>query len=286
MKYKVSLFLLTIISSYKFIQANGITYELNGGRFGDCIMTYAKAKSLSLKYNVPFFYVPFPYSDRLMLDVFEMRPQRAHPNLTRFKLFNERQIAQEERQNILFVMSYYTPLTDWNDWQHNMFPKKYDERLRRELRRHIKPRIPVPLLPIPAGTISVALHVRKGGGFDMPLLTEQTKIDKPVDKFHYVDIDFPLKFPPDQYYIDQLKALSEYFNDNPMYVYIFTDDKDPGRLVDKYAKALNKSNISFDFRKTGNAHNEHVIEDFFSMTQCDCLIRGDSSYSRAAHLIG
>ena len=67
-----------------------------------------------------------------------------------------------------------------------------------------------------------------------------------------------------------------------MYVYIFTDDQNPERLANKYAQALDLSNIIFDYRKVDNAYNANVLEDFFSMMQFDVLIRSESSYSLVA----
>lgn len=52
-------------------QASAITYELNGGRFGDNLLSYSRAKWLSYIYGIPVLYFPFPYADQLALSCIE-----------------------------------------------------------------------------------------------------------------------------------------------------------------------------------------------------------------------
>src|SRR5439155_21357397 len=86
--------------------------------------------------------------------------------------------------------------------------------------------------------------------------------------------------------IDQLIFLSELLNDQPLYVYIFTDDKDPLSLMHLYEKVINKPNIQFDCRKEKNQHNMNVLDDYWNMAQFDCLIRSSSLFSCSAQLLG
>src|SRR5271156_1825171 len=44
-----------------------ITYPATGCRFGDNLLAYLNARWLSYKYNLPFLYRQFPYSDQLAL---------------------------------------------------------------------------------------------------------------------------------------------------------------------------------------------------------------------------
>ena len=54
----------------------------------------------------------------------------------------------------------------------------------------------------------------------------------------------------------------------------------------KFKAALNNPRISFGCRQEGNAHNAHVLEDFFSMMDFDCLIRPGSHYTRFVQRLG
>ena len=103
---------------------------------------------------------------------------------------------------------------------------------------------------------------------------------------YYADKKFPLKFPPEQYYVDQIKRISKLFDDVPLFVYIFTDDSSPLGLVEKIKKAVNKNNITFACRNRGNVHYAHVVEDFYNMSRFDCLIRSGSHFAIAAQLLG
>ncbi|NDD58753.1 MAG: hypothetical protein EBZ47_05820 [Chlamydiae bacterium] len=51
---------------------NYLTYH-GGGRFGDRLIAYMHAKWLSYKYNIPMLYIPFAYSDDLILDDIELQ---------------------------------------------------------------------------------------------------------------------------------------------------------------------------------------------------------------------
>jgi hypothetical protein len=60
-----------------------------------------------------------------------------------------------------------------------------------------------------------------------------------------------------------------------------TDDLNPEKLIKKYEKEfLDYDNISFGYKNLG------VIEDFFSIQKFDCIIRGDSTFSIVASLLG
>jgi len=102
----------------------------------------------------------------------------------------------------------------------------------------------------------------------------------------YEDINVPLRLPPEQYYIDQIKMLSKILNDPPLFVYIFTDDANPKRIVNKFNEVLQKPNITFACREQGNRYDTNILEDFFAMIKFDCLIRPHSHFSMSAQLIG
>ncbi|MCA9770073.1 hypothetical protein KC460_01755 [Candidatus Dependentiae bacterium] len=140
----------------------------------------------------------------------------------------------------------------------------------------IKPKKKLNLPQIPNSTISVAVHVRKGGGYDAPLFSKTVQ---------YADQRWPLKFPPDDYYIEQIKKIAHQYKHHYLYCYIFTDDQQPIAIMERYKKKLNNPRIHFDCRKGTNSHKLNVLEDLFNMTRFDCLIRPSSSYSTIAQLL-
>ena len=104
---------------------------------------------------------------------------------------------------------------------------------------------------------------------------------------HYtIDSDTPHKFPPHSYYIGALRKISQYFDHRPIYAYIMTDDHHPETIAEMYQAALpNRKNIVFDYRTTVSGPTVNVMEDFHSIPNFDCLIRGDSTFSIIATLL-
>ena len=58
----VFLFLAQIINA-----RSAVTYTFSGGRFGDNLLSYSRAKYVASLYGIPLLYIPFPYSDYLMM---------------------------------------------------------------------------------------------------------------------------------------------------------------------------------------------------------------------------
>ena len=124
---------------------------------------------------------------------------------------------------------------------------RQDQAFEKIIKEMLAPLITIDPLPRPPSVITVALHVRKGGGSDKPLASQQEytlketqtkgiylrKNNPPgshIDIFpikwpagimyidavkkyiakknSFSDYIWPIKFPPDQYYIDQLKELA------------------------------------------------------------------------------
>lgn len=143
------------------------------------------------------------------------------------------------------------------------------------------PTTPMPIIEKNEQHITVALHVRKGGGFDKPLSTDQNKGTQFSDQI------WPTKFPPDHFYIEQLKTLRKLVGSNTILdVYLLTDDPDPTSLAQKYAQELNDPLLFFHYRDHDNNHQSNVVEDYYTMAQCDCLIRSSSLIAKAAQLLG
>ncbi|MGB8367544.1 MAG: hypothetical protein WCD44_04255, partial [Candidatus Babeliales bacterium] len=161
-----------------------------------------------------------------------------------------------------------------------------DEFFMKELKYMLQPVVKIPEIKLPSDTITVAVHIRKGGGYDQALSSLQYYKRDMISKRFYADKRWPRKFPPEQYYADQIIKISELLSDQPLFIYIFTDDRNPTGLVNRIKKAVNKSNITYSCRSRGNTYKTHVVEDLYNMARFDCLIRSGSSFAVAAQLLG
>ncbi len=276
-----------------------------GGRLGDKLMMYVKAKWVAHICNLPFYYKAFPHSDQ-----FAMHDIDIHYSATIAKQYPTKQTLREinspikqsiiSEGNTLYIIHYYFHLPEWGaiqkgyDSQEIMcWPEVINDQLFRDkLRATIKPRNTIKLVDVPKNKISVALHVRRGGGFDHPLLSIQLyDIDNLnqcdiVPPAVYADKYWPLKFLPDQYYIDQLIRLSKMYDDAPMHVHLFTDHTDPEAILERYKQQVQKANITYSCRVKDNHHTQNLLVDIFSMVQFDCMIRNGSNYPQIAQLLG
>jgi len=357
--------LILFLSGACSVSGAGITYELSS-RLGDRLITHIKAKWISYYYGMPLFCPFSKYFDQLILSDIEKEYNSdieknfnniiyLTKNGDRFRdsTYGYVNISQSKFKNIdpqsnrLYVCNYYSEVSiDWND---KGFVK--------ELKKTIFPKENVATPDIPKKCISVAVHVRKGGGWDQPLFSEISENSKlwayaiqlydcrdlvkllvqygvnPLswgfmyvtsklysamfgsyrdissflheicDDFKhtffalvdaqrvargcgYADKIWPLKFPPDQYYIDQIKRLHSLLNKSPLHIHIFTDDRNPKRIINRYKRELNIQNITFSCRDTGNFHDSNVIQDLIAMTHYDCLIRSLSNFALISDIMG
>jgi hypothetical protein len=141
------------------------------------------------------------------------------------------------------------------------------------LHKEIAPIDQIEKIDLPEGKYHVAVHVRTGGGFDK-LFTSITRKGKFFD-----DITHPLKFPPESFYVENIKKMSELLSDNPMYVHIFSDSSEIAALAKRIEKEVNKPNIEYGYRQSNNSHNTNVLDDMFGLLQFDYLIRPESNFS-------
>jgi hypothetical protein len=249
----------------------GVTYTLSGGRFGDCLLSYLHAKWISYQRNIPLFYVPFPFSEELVLS--EEKPLKGQKEV-KVKWGD----SGPSKSSYIWVCPYF-PETKWErlhtkneknrpwkvfdvDWK--------DGEFRKLVKRSIAPKKPLVLIEPPAGKVSIALHIREGGGFD----------GEDIKKLH------PLKFPPLEYYVNCLLSVIEKYRGESFYCYLFTDAVNPNDLVEKIKESLLPTTpIIFDYRMEGNQHNANVLQDFFSLFNFRILIRPQSNFSLIPTLI-
>ncbi|HLB41196.1 MAG TPA: hypothetical protein VJJ83_05375 [Candidatus Babeliales bacterium] len=285
---------------------SGVSYKPNCGRLGDQLICYMHAKWVAYKYNLQLYYKPFIYSDQLVLDGVDQRYQEV---LTRFLQPKpllpgqslEALLADGDK-GMLYEIPYFPESVE--ELKTTVAPDSYDKfkrstnifayfpvdwsdrKFKKLLQKLIAPKQPLNLVPLPKNKLTIALQVRKNsGGFDLPLLS-----DTPPAKFNpnqvYVDVVFPLKHPPESYYIEQLQVAIKLFAGQPIYVYMFTDDPAPLPILERIKQAINDPKVEFACRTTENNHYSNVLEDLFSMTKFDCLIRPDSNISIVASKLG
>lgn len=260
------------------------TQDQWGGRLGDQLIIYVKTKWVVHKTpNSSFLLNKFPLVQSLKM--WEQEKKLSPKNLKVKELLRTMPDPKIYKDGV-YKVTFWLKSPKWDSFEEVSlwYDLMEDILFRNELRKQIAPREKLNLTRPPKGKRSVAIHIRRGGGFDWPLLTEKTAGDKP--SLHYADAAWPTKFPPNSFYIEQLIKLSEMFNDEPLYAYIFTDDVDPQHLVDLIKKEVNKPNIEYGCRQKGNHHTKNVLDDLFSLSLYDCLIRGGSNFPRIAQLIG
>ena len=198
-----------------------VIYEPSPGRFGDNLASYIHAKWISYKYKIPLLYKPFIYSDQLVLHKEERLYTAGIENIFKKTIFlgNKISVNPDETSSILYMVPYF-PESKWElkncigfsggPWDYFLIDWN-DQDFIQELRKVIKPLKAIPPMELPSDKITVAVHVRRGGNHDTPETIP----------------GFPLKFLPNDFYINQLKGLYTLLKEKPLYVYLFTDYNHP-----------------------------------------------------------
>jgi hypothetical protein len=256
------------------IEANNgqraVTYELPAGRLGDQLLAYMHAKWISYQYDIPLLYKPFYYSSEFPLDEQEQPLDPQEPYHT-IPLKNLDMLGKKSNSDALFIVPYF-PESEYErksanwayfpvDWQDTQFISL--------LRSLISPKVPFEFPPLPKDRVTVAAHVRRGGGYD-----------DPSQQRHW-----PLKFPPDDFYIEQIRKIHKLLQ-KPLFVHIFTDDFEPERMAKDYAAALSDIDVVFEYRLAKGTYQDFVLYDLFDMMRYQCLIRPESNYSIVVEKLG
>lgn len=320
------------------ISDNGIYNQTFSTQLGDHIATFVSAKILSLKYNIPFYYVPFKYSDLFIFD-------DAERLLSNYKFKEHVQVLNEKnvidnlyKGEVLFYTHFQTAIE-------RIHPQWIEE-----LRKIVQLKETPLVNPLPKDTITIAVHIRKanGGGernegkqisqqyFDFDRsITEYIYINNvsqfPFDWMTFIrfgkdsyhmpqgylnmngitqenntltttnlnvsdtsyysnyplDRGCPIKYAPDQYYVDQIKKISTDLGDIPLFVQLFTDDINPLALLEKIKNVVNKPNITFHYHNNRDySYRDQMAQDLYSMSRFNILIRSHSYFAKTAELMG
>ncbi len=245
-----------------------VTYDLSG-RLGNQLITYLCSKWIAHQYDLPLLYVPFPFADQFAFHEKEKFYRSDwEPLFSRILRPKEVSEIPYSADSTLILLNFFSakginklPFRIlWDNPEFKTFARPL-----------LQPRFPIKEIALPQGKLTVLAHVRTGGGYD----SEATQLK------------YPSKFPSHHFFISALETISELFDHTQIYVYIMTDDLEPAKIANNYRIALSHlHNIEFDYQVGENGPTVHVLEDFFSIPQYDCLIRGSSTFSIAASLLG
>jgi hypothetical protein len=205
----------------------------------------------------------------------------------------------ETPHSILYLNTLNSKKSPFNNLDSIQTVTLANPRFKKKLQELFTPVVPIRKLQIPNNYISVAVHVRSGSGTDRPCISKplfntlecynlpERIIDKSNLKVLYSDERYPNKFPPYQFYIDQINLLTQLFPDKKFLIYIFTDHKNPTFIINLFSKHIrSKNQCIFKTHSPEIQKKVSVEEDFYWMAQCDFLIRAGSNLSRAAQLFG
>lgn len=272
--------------------SNIITYKLNPGRLGDHLLAYIKAKIVSRLSGLPISCRAFKWSNHFALSKYEKSfslKSYTKVNLNFYTKKNLNKITRkcqmaELSKPIAYVCDLKTKIKPFKGFNDIYKFVRSNQLFKNELLRMVAPIEPIEQLDIPTDMVSVAVHIRTGGTFEKTSLQQHNTNYKKVS---VVEMEYPTRFPPEEYYIEQLKKIAEIIK-KPLFVHIFTDDTKPLAIIARFKKQLPPSDyaITFSCRTTENDHNLNVLYDLFNMTRFNCLIRPASSFSKIAQLLG
>ncbi len=306
-KIKFLLIILLLSTKVHLVARSAVTYNPAGGRLGDQLIGYLHAKWVAYKFKLPFLYKPFAYSDQLMMHELDEHYTAAHKQEFMHKVTLQtgqslNDFVDLKKDNTLYIIPYFPEIYNesrscsvhtwyYKEGQHPYFLVDWrDIEFHRLIQRYITPREVLSLVYPPSDDrISIAVQIRKNsGGFDFPLLHGMHEEESRYNPQQiYVDVVFPMKHPPESYYVEQLKRVIEMYPEKKFYVYIFTDDPDPLTITKHIEAAVGCMQAEFACRNTGiNTHFVNVLEDMFSMTNFACFIRPDSNLGIVADKIG
>ena len=285
-----------------------------GSRFGDNVYTCCKTKWFSYKYNIPFFAASFKHSTVFSIDEQE---RFLDSNLKSFfthvvDIKTERDIVQALytcKEPTLLKVGFGTDeqisstlVRDlvWPTALENMYFFSREHPLfGLELKKTLTIKNPTFQVDLPPDKITVAVHVRKGSGPDSKTMSVQYRDEWEMINAHKIknpnfrrstDFAYPKKIPAEQFYVDQIVKLSFMLNHASLFVYVFTDGKNPEQIVERFKERINLSNISFACNvNDGSPRDEDrnaMAEDLYNMSRFDCLIKADSGFAFIAQMMG
>ncbi len=285
--------MLILLWSTTIFGQSGITYQVTG-RLGDNLLTYCKHKWLAHVHKLNLYVPHFKYADAFEILDTEQRANNIPRGLRHSRIKNQSQLTKQTN-NFLYHSSYYTQIEnlELDECADFVFKKsiedpEYGSAIRKAL--SLK-KLHCTELEIPQEKPSVAIHIRKGCGIDYPLISKQYTSDSQIpraDPEIYSDEHHSLKFPPEQFYAEQLEKLYYLLNKPQIYGFIFTDDADPFGIAQRITAYLEKRSvhIAIHTQSTNTTAPSSIVGDIHAMTKFDYLIRSESHFPWISQIIG
>ena len=274
---------LVILCAYvgSVFAKNAIVQKDGGERLGDRLLIICAVKFFSLIHDLDFYYHSSQSVEQCALSLTEKKfNDQVKACYQKTMPFSETALKQA-RLPTLFIAPW-SCIDNFCQYfgKRHLYRTAFDQ-----LRAMVKPLESLPALVTTGEAISVAVHIRKGEGYDNPPCSVQ------IYKRHRlrtggvpVDRGWPSKVPPEQYYIDQILALEDLLYDKKINFYIFSDCFDLQALTERIKRHCARANATF----IGASSYQGIppIVDMCKMAACDCLIRPESSYSIVAQIMG
>ncbi|MGB8468140.1 MAG: hypothetical protein WCE21_03970 [Candidatus Babeliales bacterium] len=307
---KIFLIILLAVMSTDYVCAELPSYAITNieanwcDRLGDKLVWYLKAKWIAYKYQLPFLLTPFEGADYFTFYEHEQKLSiEERRNFKKiFRILEERTHTFSPRTGYLHGIDFGCKI--------NPIKKENFEQFRTMMKPLLMPANgELPQLHKRDGVVSIAVQMRKGSGPDKGLISQQYFSNKKQKIFfeaepHIVqepnetneatyrqvkggcDGAWPLRFVPNQYYVDQLILLGKAFPNQPLDIFIFTDFANPAQISAEIEDRVNNPHMTFHYQYDHSVVGYTVARDLFLMAQCDCLIRPRSHLSHLAEFIG
>jgi len=270
----------------------------NPGRLGNQVLPYVKARWISHTFRMPYLHRKF-----VDQELFVLSEQETPAPPAVFKQFSrtveiksiaelERDLVRKGKARTLYVVNLLSTPHRRNGSRAQYHPEFIDE-----MRKLLAPRKPTTaMLPKLKNEQWVGLHIRTGGSAahiynpkTKKFETRDASTIKPHEQRYILDKDhrnnYPTKFLPMAFYVHQLKRLAALCKGEKLRVRLFTDDNNPQRICSELKKLIGNLGIPFECR-AHNSHDQNVMEDIILMSQCDYLIRSESTITIMAEWLG
>lgn len=308
-------FFVCCIGAFNGLKSKAVIRSGGSLQLGDNIAGESTAKILSIKYGIPYYCLNFFGVDLLMLDIHEQKWSKNFSERPVVHVVTDDDVIKNKDKDVILMTDIRTRI----DY---VSPEELAV-----LKKNICLKEEPLVEKLPSDVITVGVHIRKGNGGGQYYDGEQTSLqlfDFDRSKVHYrVDYenfpfdwssyqrkdgkfvkdseaqrkgattavdkvgDWQTKFPPDQFYIDQIKKLSHAVGGKPLFVIICTDDKNPEELVQKIQHMVAGKNVVLSYKNDRDLpFKERMKRDLYLLSHCDVLIRSQSYFSRVAELMG
>ena len=304
---------LSLFSMHHVEASCAITFK-QSDQIHENIYTYSITKWISYKYNIPFLFQPFDFSHVFSMDLYDpvITPNMLNSFDNVIELKQEVELLDflaTHDKSTLLVVSYETAI-DYSTELVNDFVKptryknlsfflKYHETFKLQLRKNFVLKNPVDLIELPKEGITVAMYVQKGSLSDNEFTyVEYADQWEKIIREHNAETFFlPVKdvyssvrFPSEQFYLEQIKQLHQLHEGKQLLVWVFTNEGDPREIIQRFKARIDLPNISFYAYSNEAEQDQHQIyfhiKALYDMSCFDCLITPESEYALLAQCLG